>query len=75
MKAKQHHQSRKRCSGRGCRRKACVGCHSFQQIVEDVKIQLTQKGPSVEKREHLTELLKVTTGMSVAVLFPYISLK
>jgi hypothetical protein len=40
-----------------------------------VKKQLTPKRTAAPKKEYLTEMLTVTTGMSVAILFPYVELK
>jgi hypothetical protein len=40
-----------------------------------VKEDLTPKRTPVRKRDNFTEMLTVTTGMSVAVLFPYVALK
>jgi hypothetical protein len=63
------------CSGRDCKRKKCVGCYNFKQTVSEVKMELAKKGPTIRKKDHFTELLTVTTGMSLAVFFPYIGLQ
>jgi hypothetical protein len=75
MELRKNAKRRKVCDGQGCRRKACIGCLHFQQTIEELKEELTPKRAPVWKRDHFTEMLTITTGMSMAVLFPYVELK